>query len=671
MRYLNKLAYAFLAAILGLTALTSCEGGDLYSVNSPDWLQSKIDSINNSRDPYEDIYTIGASDYSTGWWAEFSKYYVIPQGCKWTANFNLHINPAATNTYKNYALIITNDVDRGGEGYQEYGAIRFDNQPSGNSEWGTYIDRSCVTSTLTFETDTDPGVERLGGDVTLTVDYSDPFKFVVTMTNGDVTKVYNQPKPLPNLNSTADNKNIRCFIVPEGSYIDFQKSKIENMGADFQDKQPISMILKGVPDEILLGTDVKKVLESVTAEITFEGDFTKTVQASDMIISILPDIETPGEKQVIAIYNKTFFGVSSDKPVYTNSSTKVVNELSAFLQTVVFPTPQVIGAEDNTSPFWDVHTENIKIAPRETAVATFTNYTCGVSNWNNYCIVLCKANNAEYAVVRADDYGWGDGYAACKHAGGFGDDNEKWTAWRSAINGAKITTYVSNNGDGTADVKAVFVGNDGETYVQTYTGINTIDKDDLYFRFTVDNCHLVFDKGIGAEDNSSPFWDDHSANIKVPSQTKCNMSFTNYTSSAENWNNFCVVLCKENNAEYAVVRADNHGWGDGYGACKPTGGFGDDQAKWAAWRSAMNGAKVDLTVTNNGNGTADVEAVMHGTDGVDYIQSYIGINTVDKDNFYFRLTVDNCHLNFYDNVTSAKSFNTKSRVISTRSYRRR
>ena len=67
----------------------------------------------------EDVYTVGATDYSTGWWAQFSKYYQIPEGQKWITQFNLNINPAATNTYKNFALIITNDEDRGAANYKE------------------------------------------------------------------------------------------------------------------------------------------------------------------------------------------------------------------------------------------------------------------------------------------------------------------------------------------------------------------------------------------------------------------------------------------------------------------------------------------------------------------------------------------------------------------------
>ena len=53
-----------------------------------------------------------------------------------------------------------------------------------------------------------------------------------------------------------------------------------------------------------------------------------------------------------------------------------------------------------------------------------------------------------------------------------------------------------------------------------------------------------------------------------------------------------------------------------------------------------------MQIVNNGDGTADVKTVMHGTDGVDYIQDYIGINTIDPDNFYFRFTVDSSYLVF-------------------------
>ena len=55
-----------------------------------------------------------------------------------------------------------------------------------------------------------------------------------------------------------------------------------------------------------------------------------------------------------------------------------------------------------------------------------------------------------------------------------------------------VTVSVTNNG-GSTDVHCVMVGNDGNTYVQDYMGIGPIDGSDLFFRFTVDNSHLVFE----------------------------------------------------------------------------------------------------------------------------------------------------------------------------------
>ena len=653
MKYLNKLASVFFIAALGVMTLTSCEGSDLYKVNAPDWLSgmggNEEESSGDEEDlsgQMEDVYTIGATDYSTGWWSQFSKYYVIPEAQKWIAQFNLHINPEAPNTYKNYAMIICNDEERGTENYKEYGAIRFDNQPAanndGNSEWGDYIDRSLVFSDLTFATNTDSGVEKLGGKVTVTIDRTEG-GLVVKMTNGTVTKTYTQTTPLVNLNADASNTNIRVFFVPEGSYIDWISTNIEPIGGctSAEDKQPLSMELTGVPSEVLVGTELNEAMANVTAVITFEQGVTANVTAEDLQFKAIPNMEDLGQKTLVVLYNKTFKGLNADKPIIATKTFSVVKELSAFTETVVVPTPLVLGAEDNSSGWWSAHTDNIKVEPKETKVVNFTNYTSGGANWNNFVIVLNKASLAEYAVVRADNYGWGDGYAACTPVGGFGSD-EEWTAWREAMNGAKVTAYITNNGDGTADIKAVMHGTNGTDYVQEYNGINTVDPDDMYFRFTVDGCHLVFDNALGTSDCTAGWWSAHTTNVQVPSHTVCTINFTNYTSGVNNWNNFVVVLNKADLAEYAVVRADNYGWGDGYAACTPSGG----QADWGAWLAAMNGAKCSVQIVNNGDGTADIKAVMHGTDGVDYIQDYIGINTIDPDNLYFRFTVDSSYLVF-------------------------
>ena len=633
----NKIATAFCAAALGMMMLTSCEGGDLFSINAPDWLSSKADSIaaekakNQGGDVIEgmeeDVYTVGATDFSTGWWAQFSKYYQIPEGQKWIAQFNLNINPAATNTYKNFALIITNDEDRGAANYKEYGAIRYDFQPSGNSEWGDYIDRSLATSDLEFGSDTDSGVDRLGGKVTLTIDRTSG-GLEVTITNGNVTKVYKQTSPLTNLNADASNTTIRAFLVPEGSFINFLGSTIEPIGGftSREDKQPLSMTLNGVPKKVLQGTSFEDAFANVTATIQFEQEVSATVKASDLTFQTVPNMHSLGKKTLVAVYAKTYKGEAANTPIIGTAEFEVVDKMYTS-----------IGATDNSTAFWGAHSDNIKVNAGETFVTTFTNYTSGQNNWNNFCVVLCKADNTEYAVVRADNYGWGDGYGACSTSGGQSD----WGAWLKAMDGAKVTTYVTNNGNGTADVKAVMLGTDGNTYVQEYNGINTVDPNDFYFRFTVDGSHIEFDNVIGADDNSTGFWGAHSEMINVPVGKTVSTRIKNFTNGVSNWNNFCVVLTRQDNSEYAVVRADNYGWGDCYGACTPSGG----QADWGAWLKAMDEAMVTVSVTNNG-GSIDVKCIMVGNDGNTYNQDYIGISPTDGNDVYFRFTVDGSHLIF-------------------------
>jgi hypothetical protein len=635
MRHLNKIATAFCAAALGLLSMTSCEGGDLYSVDSPDWISAKVDSIAEANkgkgdEPIEglqeDVYTVGATDFSTGWWAQFSKYYQIPAGEKWITQFNLNINPNASNTYKNFALIITNDEDRGAANYKEYGAIRYDYQPSGNSEWGDYIDRSLASSTLEFQTDTDPGVGNLGGKVTLTIDRT-AGGMVVTMTNGKVTKIYNQTSPLASLNADGSNSPIRAFLVPEGSYIDFIGSTIEPIGGftSKEDKKPLSMTLNGVPAKVKQGVELNEAMANVTATVQFEQGVSKIVKADELTFQAIPDMNTLGKKTLVAVFSKTYKGEAAT-PVIGYAEFEIVDKLYT-----------TIGNTDNSTAFWGAHSDNIKVAAGETFVSSFTNYTNGQNNWNNFCVVLCRADNSEYAVVRADNYGWGTGYDACTLSGG----QQDWGAWLKAMNGAKVKVAVTNNGNGTADVQMVMVGNDGKTYTQSYTGINTIDAGDFYFRFTVDGSHIEFDDVIGNEDNSSAFWGAHSQMLRVPKGQTVTQRFKNFTNLQNNWNNFCVVLTREDNTEYAVVRADNYGWGDSYAACTPSGG----QDNWANWLKAMDGATCTVSVTNNG-GSADVKCIMVGNDGKTYKQNYIGISPVDGEDLFFRFTIDGSHLVF-------------------------
>lgn len=598
MKRLNKLAAVFCVAAMALTAMTGCEGSDMFSVNSPDWLSEKIDSIEKANQSTEevlvgmneDVYTVGNTDFSSGFWTSFSKYYVVQDNQKWNAVFNLNINPSATNTYKNFALVITNDVDRGGTGYTEYGAIRFDNQPSGNSEWGDHIDRSCVKSNLTFETDKDKGVDKLGGKVTLTVDRSRVDTFMVKITNGTVTKTYIQPSKIANLNADESNTNIRCFLVPEGSFIDFQQSNVEPIGGytSAQDKAPVSMVLNNVPAEVDENTPLEKAMENVSATVTFEEGITKVIPAKELYFSAINDMDVSGTKNLIVIYNKTFKGENASTPIVAQKTFEVVPAITALhivnAPQLVYKYYEAAGITNPANAEFATNTAGLKVQATyldgKTRDITLDKLT--ISN------VPMKAGKQEVTVT--------------------------------AKNGVKTTFHVN-----------VEKGN--ATFVTPSPAI------------------------LGAEDCSVAWWGAHlDEDVKVPAGETRAFSFTNLSNGVGNWNNFVVVLRNTAKVEYAVVRADNYGWGNGYAACTfgCTGGV-----DWKTWLSGMNGAKVNVYVTNNNNGTADVVAIMQGTDGKVNTQYYYGINTVDANDFYVDFTVD-CSCLKFDSAASARKHYTRA-----------
>lgn len=395
------------------------------------------------------------------------------------------------------------------------------------------------------------------------------------MTNGVVTKTYEQPYEWENLNAEASNTNIRCFLVVEGSYIDFLSSKIGTTGGNVSaDKNPKSMVLKNVPQYVDAGTSLEEAMAGVTAEVTFEDDATKIVSASELSFTAIPDMDTPGAKTLVAAYNKTFKGENCDTPIMAYANFEVVEK--------------IVSIEVTTQP-----TRTTYYYYTSSATASLNNRTLAFDPTG--MVVKATDSSGKTRVL----------------------DNSRLTfSTVPAKVGLQIVTITAEAGI-TATVNVIVK----ESQVLEVTNNKTT---------------------VGTMDNSTPFWGDFSDEFNVPVGETRFIKFTNFTSRVENYHNFVVVLRKSNLIEYAVVRADNYGWGDGYAACLTSGG----QADWVAWRDEMNGAKVTVYVTNCGNGTADVQAVMVGNAGTTSTQYYLGINTIDPNDLNFALTVENAHLIF-------------------------
>ena len=621
MRHLNKLAATFCAAVIGLLMLTGCEGGELYTINSPSWLQDRIDSIANSGkgESYIDVTPepaeLGAADNSTAWWTVFTTDIKVEPGLPYRVKFT---NYGGASNYNNFVIILRNGIAPGTEGYYEYGILRSDNW-CWNSQYtdGADSDNWCTKKMESSERSWETWLKAMNrADCVATINNKgDGTCDVEIVMNGSDGKTYKQSY----LGIPVKAEDLYLSFTVDGSHVVFGEP------VEVEDSEPASIELAGVPQKVMLGADPATTFANVSATVKYENGLTSTVGINDLQMEIIPDLTTLGKKTLVAVYNKTYLGKNCTKPLIAKAEFQVVDKMFT-----------CIGNADNTSGFREARSENFKVAAGETYVNYFTNYTDGVSNWNNFIITLCKADGTEYCFVRADNWGTGgsywDGCQSCDY---------NWDTFKSFINGAKVTTFVTNKGDGTADVKAVILGSDGNTYTQNYTGLNNIDPNDLCFYLSTEKGHLELDKVIGDETNTSGFRAVTTDRLQVPAGATYVNRFVNYSDRGANWNNFIITLNKADGTEYCFVRADNWGTGTSY-----WDGCQSCDYNWDNFSSLMDGSVVTTYITNNGDGTADVKAVVLGSDGNTYTQRYTGLKDIDASDFGYTLSMEKAHLVF-------------------------
>lgn len=582
-----KISKIFTPALLvgGLASLTmvGCYDAELYNNDAPSWMNDSIKAAaerkaantstggNELVGMMEDVYTIGNTDYSSGWWSSWSKYYVIPKDTTWNAQFNLNISSDDQVYYHNFALIITNDVDRGGTGYTEYGAIRYDyteDSASYNSLWGSHLFFKYSQSDLIFAPadNKTSDLTKLAGKVTLSVTRATG-KFQIVITNGTATKTYSAPYDLPNLNADAENTNIRCFLVPEGSYIDFLATNIEPIGGatSANDKQPVSMVLNGVPlsVEIAEGLTADSVLEKLTATVTFEEGVTKEVTLSDLVISVVPDLTEVGTKTVVAVYPYTFKGEATSTPAIASAQFELTN-----------PVVGIKAVYNGT----DYVFENAIVDPALFSVtAVYADNTEGVLE-SDKCTYSYSATNKAFLVTFGD-------VASC------------------TVDYDKVGTVTAL---GTSDVKTPTFG------LADFTN--------------------GWWPAVKPETPTNHFYDLVGEKVEAGKAVQFTMTVTSL--SAENWQAPCVVLKNdvaiyEGQTEYGVVRPDNFGWGTGYDgnavlAC---------DWNWDTYKAGLNNSTFVVTVFNYGGGKACIRYDVTYESGEKHLQTYNNM-AVDSDNLY-------------------------------------
>lgn len=321
-----------------------------------------------------------------------------------------------------------------------------------------------------------------------------------------------------------------------------------------------------------------------------------------------------------------------------------------------------VGETDNSTGWWGAHSNYFRIPADGSVVLSFKNYSSKANNWNNWVIGLTSDDErnggsyVEYAILRSDLYGWGTNYDDGTWTSSGYDD---WDAFRENMDGADVNISISRNGSQCV-MTAVATCPNGKVYTETFTMDTGNSSDAMRAFLTVDGCHLEMNKGqcgamksvavskltIGATDNSTGWWGDHSDYFTIPAGWNLTLTFTNYSTKANNWNNWVAGITTDADrdgdgyAEYAILRSDLYGWGANYDDGTWTSSGYDD---WDAFRENMDGAVVKMTISRSGTQCV-MNAVATCQNGKVYTETFTMDINNDSENIRAFLTVDGCHM---------------------------
>lgn len=563
---------ALCVVVLVVFSLVGCEEADIYTIDAPSDLQARIDSIaaakagNAGDTTFIDIATaiVGAEDYSSPWWTDFSDYFKVPTGKMLTLEFINH-NGGSADNYRNWVLVVSNEVgDREGEGYSEYFALRADSAGWGNADF----DAGLISHNYP-DTDGDGDIwndfraTMDGAHVTLQIDHSAAGYVFITGTavgrNGiELVTTYNQP-----VSATAD---ITVFLVADGSYFEMKKAYLlPSQVTAVEDVEPESIAIAGAPTAVEKGNE--NFWGNATATVTFADKSSTEVDSADLSFTVVPDIGTTGSKTVIVAYSKTKQG-------------KFTQAVSTFYTLEVTPSVSSLAI---------------------TNMPDKTTYT-----FPGPAVPILKFDPTGMVVTAT----YSDG-----------------------------TTGVVPNGDLQFEIPA---GDGAQNAVVSYVGLTSTVTTTVPVTVMMGETNQV-----GASDFSSGWWTAFSNEYNVASGSSKTFKMNLYSTEANNWNAPVVILRKANLTEYAVVRIDNYGW---LGAQNT--GANLDELGWTLtndWNfdelaGNLDDSYVEITVTNVGNGKANVRYDVTFANGETHFQLYEGI-TVDSSDLNAAITIDGSYVN--------------------------
>ena len=258
-----------------------------------------------------------------------------------------------------------------------------------------------------------------------------------------------------------------------------------------------------------------KLIEDATYEVAVkEGDKNIAVEADN---SVKFDNLTDGKEYTVTVTaSKEGYVTKTATTTFKYVAEKIEDAGDDVKRTMINKT---VGKTDLTSGFWsDFYTHKIEDGKKYTFV--FENHGSGTNNWNNFVLAFANqadygndtrgANYVEYAVVRADNYGWfaSDSgnvknttrsgkaitYTNSVTDAGAGSA-ESWTEWASIIKDSNVSLSVTRSGS-VALVEATITSIADATKKIDWTATVDVAREDgtlvepIYVGFTIDGSYL-------------------------------------------------------------------------------------------------------------------------------------------------------------------------------------
>lgn len=403
--------------------------------------------------------TLGATDNSAVFWTAFSDSYEIPAGSILTYSFK---NYSAGANYQNF-LVVTSTTAQNAPGYSEYFVLRADN-------WGWGLQNAATGENGFNYTNTSVewdnfSTEMNGADVKVSVLNNNSVIYVSVDITTSTGKTWQEDY---NWAGSTISGSIYSFLTVDGAHL-------ENLTVTRESNWSLTA-------------------EAAVKIYTADGVTTTAPNAGGVVVKA-GDVRLP-------IGTATLSTMTSDGKVTASYDGKTATAQFEFVEGKV-----IAGATDFSSGYLASKTNKVKVESGKSYSLTYQVRSNGAANYNNGNVLLTNEAGTSEWLVRADNYVIAP--AGVTYTGAM-SSNWVWTgnaAFGNCIDGSVYTTTITNNGDGTAQVRYDCVDGGGNPHYQSFSGI-TVDANDLYVYFSPEASYMLVEDASStaltpiAEDNA-------------------------------------------------------------------------------------------------------------------------------------------------------------------------